>query len=578
MSDQSPNTIADRFEAYLLGQLDDAAMHQLEEELRNDPQLTDECIEVMATLAMVREQFRDQREQAGELTKDPTLHGFHDLLSELSAMEAAAETETVEWVGQVKIIRPLWQQWQFVVPSAIAALLAIAVILIVALPSNHSTNTNPTIANEQIDPAPPGPALTNPVATLTAGYDMAWDRLPEQDFYAGQRFTLTRGFAEITTGRGAVILLEAPCTIAFTSDHNTLQLDAGKLVGRCLTPTSRGFTVLTPSARVVDIGTEFGVVVDADRGTGVHVFEGEVRVASKQSIDQPAQAIFTEQAVFIPAENESLVRIDFDEDQFNKRAVGRLDLVDIVARGNGLGNRSGMAIDLATGQYLTSEQIASRDRRAWSHDTGMTFSPIEESAFIDSVFIIDRMTGKAEISSEGSEFDGFPTMPETINSGDANGFVQATAANTVINPPDLADFQRPFASAGREDLDGHYLVIHGGAGMTFDLQALRSEHGGAGLARFSAYALNIEQQSIALSPARRPATADIWVIVDGEKRFLRRSTNTETGVIEMNVDLNDDDRFMTLAVSHGGDGSFHDWIVFSRPELEIVPLPLGVQE
>ena len=502
------------------------------------------------------------------------------LAGSLDSSEAELELPTIQYTPSDKltkqkyasalsyVLRHTFTPKRVAVLAAAAALLLGAVLSVVWLSAQEDTELVTGEVTDLSAPIVDAPASQLVVATLTAEQDAKWDRRPGQDFYAGQRFTLNRGLAEITTGRGAVALIEAPCTIAFTSDHNTLQLDAGRLVGRCLTPSSRGFTVLTPDARVVDIGTEFGVVVDADRGTGVHVFEGEVRVASKQSIDQPAQAVVSQQAVFIPAENESLVRIDFDEGQFSRRVVGRLDLVDIVARGNGLGNRSGMAIDLATGQYLTSEQIASRERRAWSHDSGMTFNPIEESAFIDGVFIIDRLTGRAEISSEGSEFDGFPTMPETINSGDANGFVQATAANTVINPPSLPDFQRPFAAVGREELDGHYLVIHGGAGITFDLKALRSEHTGPGVARFSAFALNIEQQSIALSPAPNPATADIWVIVDGKQRFLKRSANTETGVVEINVDLNEEDRFLTLAVSHGGDGSFHDWVVFSRPEIE----------
>ena len=266
MSDQEKNTIADRFEAYLLGQLDDAAMDQLEEELRQDPQQADDCIDVMATLAMVREQFRDQREQAGELTKDPTLHGFHDLLAELSAMEASAEAEQVHWVGQVKTARPIWQQWQFMIPSGIAALLAIAVVLIVALPNNNRTTTSPPITNNNpSEPGRVGPAdasaLTKHVATLTAEHDAVWDRRPGEKLYAGNRFTLTRGFAEITTSRGAVAILQAPCTVEMTRGENELYLLNGKLVGLCYTPTSKGFVVRTNQANITDIGTEFGVEV-----------------------------------------------------------------------------------------------------------------------------------------------------------------------------------------------------------------------------------------------------------------------------------------------------------------------------
>ncbi|MEM9346949.1 MAG: LamG-like jellyroll fold domain-containing protein [Planctomycetota bacterium] len=288
MSEQSQNTIADRFEAYLLGQLDDAAMEQLEEELRQAPQQAEECLAVMKTLAMVREQFRDQREQAGELTKDPTLHGFHDLLSNLSAMEAAAEAEPVHWVGQVEIARPIWQQWQFVIPSGIAALLAIAIVLIVALPRNTTTTTSPQIANgnDLREPGRVGPeahlALTKQVATLTAEHDAMWqlksgESLSRGDaLAAGQRLTLTQGYAEITTRRGAVAILEAPASVELLG-NNSLRLEAGKLVGICETPSSKGFVVRTPQMDMVDLGTEFGVTVRRDRVETV-VFDGEVEV------------------------------------------------------------------------------------------------------------------------------------------------------------------------------------------------------------------------------------------------------------------------------------------------------------
>ncbi|MEM1353578.1 MAG: FecR domain-containing protein [Planctomycetota bacterium] len=449
-----------------------------------------------------------------------------------------------------------------------AAVVLIGVLLYTTIFGGDSTQPAPSPITRA--PAPAYAPELRPVAKLTAERNAVWDRRPGQDLYAGQRFTLTQGAAEITTNQGALALLQAPCTIALTFDDNTLLLDQGRLIGRCTTPESRGFVVLTPDAKVTDIGTEFGVFAEAERGTRVQVFDGEVRVATNQASDQPRQtlSVFSQQAVLIPPDSGSLVRVDFDESVFSLRPVEHLDVVDIVAGGNGLGRRSGMAINLATGQYLTSEQIATIQRQAWSHDNGMTINPIEQSHFVDCVFIIDRLTGRAEITSEGGEFDDFPTMPDTIHSGDANGFIQATPANTVVNPPSLADHQRPFAQVGREDLDGRYVVIHGGAGITFDLQAIKQRHQGFNLERFHTFALNIEEQSRAISPAPVPATADLWVIVDGETRFVRRSIDSKDGAIELDIALEEDDRFLTIAVSHGGDGTFHDWVIFSKAKIQ----------
>ena len=39
---------------------------------------------------------------------------------------------------------------------------------------------------------------------------------------------------------------------------------------------ARGYTILTPTAEVVDLGTEFGVDVDDSGASEVHVFDGDV--------------------------------------------------------------------------------------------------------------------------------------------------------------------------------------------------------------------------------------------------------------------------------------------------------------
>lgn len=45
-----------------------------------------------------------------------------------------------------------------------------------------------------------------------------------------------------------------------------------------VSPHARGFKLLAPDAKLVDLGTEFGVVVDQNGRSEVHVFEGEVDV------------------------------------------------------------------------------------------------------------------------------------------------------------------------------------------------------------------------------------------------------------------------------------------------------------
>jgi ferric-dicitrate binding protein FerR (iron transport regulator) len=72
--------------------------------------------------------------------------------------------------------------------------------------------------------------------------------------------------------RFAVVILEGPCTIEPISGGE-IRLRRGKLLGRCETPASQGFTVHTPNATVVDLGTHFGVGVESG-STETVVYEG----------------------------------------------------------------------------------------------------------------------------------------------------------------------------------------------------------------------------------------------------------------------------------------------------------------
>ncbi|MCG8400533.1 MAG: FecR domain-containing protein, partial [Firmicutes bacterium] len=102
----------------------------------------------------------------------------------------------------------------------------------------------------------------------------------------GDSYTLTQGFAQLETDRGAIVVLEAPCEIELLGE-NRVKLSRGKLVGECSTLASKGFTVDTPNARIVDLGTEFGVQVSESGVTECHVIEGAVDVVPDSAPSNP---------------------------------------------------------------------------------------------------------------------------------------------------------------------------------------------------------------------------------------------------------------------------------------------------
>lgn len=169
---------------------------------------------------------------------------------------------------------------------AAAALVALGVLLAVqfigptAAPGPDPLATAP---NEPGVLAPVLPEVTSPtVATLTKTNNAKWAPSAAgalafgSPLHAGQRLTLTAGFAEITTNRGAIAILEAPCTVELIDNANAIRLHSGKMVGICETDASKGFLVRTPHMDVTDLGTRFGVQVDDQREAGVFVFEGSV--------------------------------------------------------------------------------------------------------------------------------------------------------------------------------------------------------------------------------------------------------------------------------------------------------------
>jgi hypothetical protein len=306
MSEQHP-----LLEAYLNGELDDQGYIDFNDWLRQDP----EHLRQFAAAAFIAQELG---EFLGEQTSDieqatvtdkssATQRGVMDaeLLSLLQQMEASADAETVtpshdelppihidastlnkeKYVAALTyVLQHTFTPKRLVTGGIAAALLLGAVLAIVFL-----SGLNP---QEQLAdlPEPPasiddGLASKSIVATLTAEYDAVWDRRPGQDLYTGQRFTLNQGTAELATARGAIVSIEAPTTIELLND-NSLHLDTGRLFAT-VPSQATGFAVETPDARIIDIGTRFGVerLVNSNK-THVQVAEGEVRAAAIDSTGQ----------------------------------------------------------------------------------------------------------------------------------------------------------------------------------------------------------------------------------------------------------------------------------------------------
>jgi hypothetical protein len=129
---------------------------------------------------------------------------------------------------------------------------------------------------------PPQPKLPKFFATLTRATDCVWDgpaRPQPGDRLAAGGLSLRKGTAEIRLASGVDLLLEAPADMEIVDVSNSV-LHTGRIVVR-VPPTATGYAVDTPTVKVVDLGTEFGVRVEPGRETIVQVFDGAVVVELK---------------------------------------------------------------------------------------------------------------------------------------------------------------------------------------------------------------------------------------------------------------------------------------------------------
>lgn len=154
------------------------------------------------------------------------------------------------------------------------------------------------------------PAVARDIAVLTRVIDAVWEpaSMPAEvgsALHAG-RLKLKSGLIQLEFYSGATVVLEGP------ADFELLSIDRafcrrGKLRVRAPVRSSH-FSVLTPNADVVDLGTEFGIRVDETGGSEVQVFEGSVELHGKASgrARNAGRQVLTGQGVRIDTSGASL--------------------------------------------------------------------------------------------------------------------------------------------------------------------------------------------------------------------------------------------------------------------------------
>ncbi len=273
---------------YLDGVLDDAGLARLSELLRSDPAMLDQFV----LDSFIHSQLHDWmhvRQLRDELLAD----AFRD--PELDNCSFAAELDDHPHVPASGASRRRW----LALSAGLAATLLIA----------GSIFTAAYFASR--------PAI---VAQLTQADNCHWDANSNSLtagalLQAGQPLQLKSGRAMLTFASGAQFVLEGPATAELVS-ASEVNLHAGR-AGAQVPTQAIGFTVATPIAKFVDLGTEFVVALEPTHSVSLQVFDGlvEMRLPAHAARAAEKLRISEGSAVHFDAATFDVAAIPYDEEQ-----------------------------------------------------------------------------------------------------------------------------------------------------------------------------------------------------------------------------------------------------------------------
>jgi hypothetical protein len=418
------------------------------------------------------------------------------------------------------------------------------------------------------------------------------DLRPKIAVSLGDKFALRSGLMEITYHTGARVILQGPVTYAVESPAGGF-LSVGKLTARVedSKPKAQGpktedpnpkspnlqiskFIVRTPTAVVTDLGTEFGVDVSRSGETTSHVFRGSIRVQRTDingKVEPNGRILSENETVRVEgtlASRQIVVLRTFTPSHFTRQMPGQkirfFDLVDAVAGGDGFSNRAEMGIDPVNGQAVSLPDR--QERRAEGFPIGdRRYHRVAGVPFVDGVFVPDGSHGPVQTDSAGHRFEDCPAT-----SNQSPGVICATsekAAPAIPKQYTLGNVN--YAASGHRAI-----LLTSNKGITFDLDAMRKANPGWRLLRFRAMAGSTET----FSAAGRSALTDLMVVVDGQPRFKRREINSFNGAFSVTVPIRDDERFLTLIATDGGDGVMCDWLLLGDPRIEMRSIVNGAKK
>lgn len=399
------------------------------------------------------------------------------------------------------------------------------------------------------------------VAVLADSMDAKWadaDSLMEKGsaiFTSRKNILLREGYAKLLFDSQAQITIEGPSEFQVLAEDK-INLRYGKLY--TIVPSRAiGFTVTTQSAKIIDLGTEFGVQGAFDGTTELHVYKGKTTlIAGDHQDDKQAIEVAVGKAAKTQSGNHQIDDISLKETLFardidsSKQFIWHgepLSLASLVSGGDGFTQgQLTNGIDPATGE-VRAETVQGQGR------SGMNiYREVKDRPLVDGVFVPNGARGATVISSAGHTFT-FPKTDEYYYS-DISSYpkVQRLDSNGNIN--------LSIKLTADETADSSLLFIHTNAGITFNLEKIRQSLPHLEIDRFKS-SCGISQGGNEIN------RSEFWVLIDGRCVFHHQYDRANSGVMEIDIPIAPEQKFLTLATTDGDDKIVFDWCVFDSPQL-----------
>jgi hypothetical protein len=226
--------------------------------------------------------------------------------------------------------------------------------------------------------------------------------------------SLRSGAAEVALENGVRLVLSGPCEVQLVNEMRG-RVFRGSIVAK-VPSTAHGYTLTTPSAQVIDLGTEFGISVDGSGKSEVHVFKGEVisRWNGPEKAQGKSLRLHQNDGARFGLKRSETTLITADESRFVRDLAPRLPVADLPP----LPVRKDLALWLAADRMIETD--ASGGVQSWGDllcDSSQTFQvALQLDPKARPHLIPDAMKGRPAVRFDGID-DFLVTTPlETTDS------------------------------------------------------------------------------------------------------------------------------------------------------------------